>query len=58
MMKKYTVLCSCQTFKCICMHTVGKSLAAAPSTEGGGGCGQERVTAAMATDDQTPLRLP
>lgn len=40
------------------LHIVGKDLAAIPSAEGGRGCGQERVTAAMATDDPTPLRLP
>lgn len=41
-----------------CLHIVGNGLAAAHSAEGGRGCGQERVTAAMATDDPTPLRLP
>lgn len=41
-----------------CSHVVGKDLAATPSAEGGRGCGQEGVTAAMATDDPTPLRLP
>lgn len=42
----------------VCLHIVGKGLAAASSAEGGRGCGQERATAAMATDGPTPLRLP
>lgn len=42
----------------VCVHIVGEGLAAAHSTEGGRGCGQERVTAAMATDDPSPVRVP
>lgn len=42
----------------VCLHVVGKGLAAAPSAEGGRGCEQKRVTAAMETDDPTPVRLP
>lgn len=41
----------------VCLHIVGKGLAAASSAKGGGGSGQERVTAAVATDGPTPLRL-
>lgn len=57
--KECTVLCSFCIFKLIvCLHIVGKGLAAASSAEGGRGCGQERATAAMATDGPTPLRQP
>lgn len=45
-------------FICVCLHTVGKTLAAASSSERGRGCGQERITAVMATDGPAPLRLP
>lgn len=41
-----------------CLRTVGKTLAAASSSERGRGCGQERVTAVMATDGPAPLRVP
>lgn len=46
----------CNSF--VCLHTVGKTLAAASSSERGRGCGQERITAVMATDGPAPLRLP
>lgn len=41
----------------VCLHIVGRGLAAAHSAEGGRGAGQERGTEAMASNDQTPLRL-
>lgn len=54
----FLVLFPTLQFICVCLHTVGKTLAAASSSERGRGCGQERVIAVMATDGPAPLRLP
>lgn len=45
-------------FTYVCLRAVGKTFAAASSSERGRGCGQERATAVMARDGPGALRVP